>query len=89
MLGTNIIYSAEIYNEQVFDLLADEAASNKSKLHQIESKLRVREDPDKGVYVQDLTSADVRHYSDVEALLAQGSCNRKIASHGMNDFSSR
>jgi hypothetical protein len=77
---------AEIYNEQVFDLLAAEAASNKNKL---QSKLRVREDPEKGVYVQELTSADVRHYAEVEALLAQGSGNRKMAAHGLNDFSSR
>eukprot|EP00794_Sanderia_malayensis_P015636 gene15636-17214_t len=71
----------EIYNERIRDLLS---YGNENK-----KQLRVREHPEHGPYVQDLSMFTVKCYSDIETWLAVGNQNRATAATGMNDKSSR
>ncbi|KAI8554401.1 hypothetical protein RHMOL_Rhmol05G0095900 [Rhododendron molle] len=68
----------EIYNEQICDLL-DPSSTN----------LLLREDTQKGVYVDNLSEFEVQTVGDILKLLSQGSSNRKVASTNMNRESSR
>ena len=69
----------EIYMENVHDLLSGNH----------ERKLDVREDPDSGVFVKDLTQKTVQSYQDVKKLLDYGAKQRKTGETNMNDRSSR
>uniref|UniRef100_A0A060SWN0 Kinesin-like protein n=1 Tax=Blastobotrys adeninivorans TaxID=409370 RepID=A0A060SWN0_BLAAD len=71
----------EVYNEQVRDLLA---GSNKNN-----TKLRVRESPTEGPYVEDLSEFTVKNYNQVLKYMTQGNKARATASTKMNDASSR
>lgn len=71
----------EVYNEQVRDLLA---GSNKNN-----TKLRVRESPTDGPYVEDLSEFTVKNYNQVLKYMTQGNKARATASTKMNDASSR
>merc|ERR1719410_2110087 len=51
----------EIYNEEIRDLLADDPMQ----------KLNLREDPDKGVYVQNLSMKTVKNVNDTQSLMEQ------------------
>ncbi|KAG6735553.1 hypothetical protein POTOM_061836 [Populus tomentosa] len=68
----------EIYNEQITDLLEPSSTN-----------LQLREDLNKGVYVENLTEYNVRTVNDVIKLLQQGAANRKMAATYMNSESSR
>ncbi|XP_068634329.1 kinesin-like protein KIN-12E [Aristolochia californica] len=68
----------EIYNEQILDLL-DPSSIN----------LQIREDAKKGVYVENLTEAEVSSARDVIQQLVEGAANRKVATTNMNSASSR
>ncbi|XP_042067598.1 kinesin-like protein KIN-12E [Salvia splendens] len=68
----------EIYNEQILDLL-DPSSSN----------LQIREDTNKGIYVENVTEVEVTSARDVIQQLIQGSVNRKVAATNMNHASSR
>lgn len=68
----------EIYSEQVYDLL------NNS-----ESKLTVREHPETGPYVENLTSVLVEDYDSILSLILHGNKHRTVASTNMNNRSSR
>ena len=68
----------EIYRERVFDLLASTRAC-----------LRVRESPDKGIYVEGLVECVVTSAADVLELIASGNKIRSTASTNMNAYSSR
>lgn len=52
-------------------------------------KLRVREHPNHGVYVEGLTVVAVSDYTEVGQLMALGGRARTVASTNMNDTSSR
>jgi len=73
----------EIYNEEVYDLLID----NKKNLPP--TKLEIKENPDKGIFVKDLQQIIVKSIPEMEALMNQGTNNRKTASTLMNSESSR
>lgn len=73
----------EIFNERVYDLLA-----NENKLLENES-LAVREDVTNGVYVEGLKEKQVTDTAEAEALLIKGMSNRHVASTKMNRTSSR
>jgi hypothetical protein len=89
----------EIYNERVRDLFNPDlkqadgrgggggggATSSTNK----RASLRVRAHPQKGVYVENLSSLAVSSYEDIERLLVRGSKARTVASTNMNDASSR
>ena len=71
----------EIYNEAIKDLLNLKA--NKP------GGLKVRTQPGRGVYVEDLTPVAVRSYADIEKRMDEGTANRTVASTKMNATSSR
>jgi kinesin family protein 1 len=69
----------EIYNENVRDLLAPASTGY----------LRVREHPQHGVFVSNLTTIRVGSFEDVMSLIAIGEKNRTVASTNSNTHSSR
>ena len=75
----------EIYNEQILDLLCF-ASGNKNTAGE---NLKVKEDPNKGIYVQDLTNVVVKTVPELEKLLNAGLKNRKVGETAMNKDSSR
>ena len=68
----------EIYNEEVRDLLGD---SN--------NKLKIREDPKKGIFIEDLKYVMIKDSNDTEKCLNKGNKNRHVGQTSMNDQSSR
>lgn len=70
---------SEIYNEQVFDLLDPT----------LQKKLQVREDPKKGIYLENETQMVVNNMEDLQNLMNKGQRNRTVASTNMNRESSR
>ena len=72
----------EIYNESVRDLLNAKA---NAQAH----KLKLREHPKDGPYVENLTKHLVVNYRDILALMERGNKVRTTASTNMNDTSSR
>ena len=70
----------EIYNEEVRDLL-------NSKDQQ--TRLEVKERPDVGVYVKDLTTVNVNNADDMDKIMTVGNKNRSVGSTNMNAHSSR
>ena len=72
----------EIYNEQVQDLFTK--AVNRPK-----GGLRIREDPKKGVYVEQVQNAPVDSYDAIDRKLQEGNENRTIGQTNMNATSSR
>ncbi|KAL5109908.1 Kinesin-like protein KIF3A [Taenia crassiceps] len=69
----------EVYNEEIRDLLV----GNKKK------RLEIKERPDCGVYVRDLSSVMVQSPNEMERLMNLGSRNRCTAATNMNEHSSR
>ncbi len=69
----------EIYNEDIRDLLSKNT----------DAKLELKEDPNKGVFVKDLTCYIVKSISEIEKLMKQGTGNRKTGETAMNKDSSR
>ncbi|ODQ65089.1 kinesin-domain-containing protein [Nadsonia fulvescens var. elongata DSM 6958] len=68
----------EVYNEQVRDLLSKDPR-----------KLKVRESPMDGPYVENLSEYTVKNFADVKKYLFQGNRTRATATTNMNDTSSR
>jgi centromeric protein E len=90
----------EIYNEEVRDLLvgggggSSAAAScdcNKKAAATAAANavLQIREDPHRGVFVQDAREQIVTTYAELLAVLARGEGCRKVAATDMNERSSR
>ena len=69
----------EIYNEEIRDLLG--------KDHK--TKLELKEHPDRGVYVKDLTMNPVNSVPEMEKVMDLGSKNRSVGATLMNADSSR
>lgn len=70
----------EIYNENILDLLA----SRNQQEH-----LQIKEDPNKGIFVKDLTTVIVKSVPELEKMLFAGMKNRKVGETAMNKDSSR
>lgn len=68
----------ELYNEEVNDLLKLEGKN-----------LKIKENPDKGFYIQDLQSQMVKNEKELMSIMEIGNKNRKTSSTAMNDTSSR
>lgn len=86
-LSTNIKFNVnisflEIYNEKIHDLLSDEFSM-------INKKLKVREHPQTGPYVEDLTVYNVENYEHAMELLKNGISRRATGTTCSNDQSSR
>lgn len=69
----------EIYNEDVRDLLGKDQ----------NAKLEVKERPDIGVYVKDLSSYVMNNADDLDKTMTLGNKNRSVGSTNMNERSSR
>jgi kinesin family protein 3/17 len=69
----------EIYLEDVRDLLAKDQTKN----------LELKERPDTGVYVKDLSSFVCKSVSEIEHVMAVGNQNRSVGKTEMNEHSSR
>lgn len=69
----------EIYNEKLKDLLNPKNSG----------KLKVRNHPKMGVYVEDLSKIAVKTFAEIEGLMDEGSKARTVASTNMNATSSR
>ena len=69
----------EIYNEDIRDLLSKN----------VDKKLDLKENPDKGVYVKDLNQVIVKSISEIEGYMEHGTNNRKTGETAMNKDSSR
>lgn len=70
----------QIYCERIFDLLDPTIAP---------SGIVIREDPERGVYLDGASVVGVTSVDDCLGLLEKGTANRAVASTGMNDNSSR
>jgi len=70
----------EVYNEQVFDLLHASGGGN---------ALLVREDKQRGVFVEDVIEETMTSPEDCKRVLSTGYKNRHVASTAMNRDSSR
>ncbi|XP_074601505.1 kinesin-like protein KIF3A [Brevipalpus obovatus] len=68
----------EIYNEEIRDLLNKNSKS-----------LELKESPQGGVYVKDLSCFVVNNLSELEKLKEIGDKQRAVASHNVNKYSSR
>lgn len=68
----------EIYNECVFDLLCDKR-----------SKLDLKEDAKKGVYVKDLSVVTVGTLEEMRKIMEKGNAARTVGATAMNQDSSR
>jgi hypothetical protein len=69
----------EIYNEDVRDLLGKDQ----------KKPCQLKEHPDTGVYVKDLTTFVVKSVEEIEKVLAVGKKNRSVGATAMNADSSR
>lgn len=70
----------EIYNEKVLDLL---------NLSKEQEGLQIKEDPNKGPYVKDLTTVITKNVAETEKALFAGLKGRKVGATAMNADSSR
>lgn len=71
----------EIYREEIRDLLDPNHASARA--------LELRESPDTGVYVQDLTSCVCKSIKEIEEVMNVGNQARAVGATDMNEHSSR
>ncbi|KAK6173148.1 hypothetical protein SNE40_016660 [Patella caerulea] len=69
----------EIYNEEVRDLLGKDQTQ----------RLEVKERPDVGVYVKDLSAFVVNNADDMDRIMTLGNKNRHVGATNMNQTSSR
>uniref|UniRef100_UPI00358FEA2C kinesin-like protein KIF3A n=1 Tax=Myxine glutinosa TaxID=7769 RepID=UPI00358FEA2C len=69
----------EIYNEEVRDLLGKDQSQ----------RLEVKERPDVGVYVKDLSAFVVNNADDMDRIMSLGHKNRSVGATNMNEHSSR
>lgn len=69
----------EIYNEEIHDLLSKD----------VKGRLDLKESPDKGVFVKDLSMIIVKSVSEMVNLMDKGNNNRSVGETAMNKDSSR
>lgn len=71
----------ELYQEQLYDLLANKTRAN--------SQVEIREDSNKKIVIAGLTEMPVNNATETLTCLAKGSSFRATAATAMNDQSSR
>lgn len=69
----------EIYQEEIRDLLAKDQSK----------RLELKEKPDTGVYVKDLSSFVCKSIKEIEHVMNVGNQNRAVGATNMNEHSSR
>ena len=75
----------EIYQEHLIDLLSN----NSNSMDNNDDVLKIREDPKKGMYIENLTELDITSAKKAKEALISGFKNRHVASTNMNRESSR
>ena len=75
----------EIYQEHLIDLLSN----NKNNFEKDDEVLKIREDPKKGMYIENLTELEITSAKKAKEALISGFKNRHVASTSMNRESSR
>ena len=75
----------EIYQEHLIDLLS----ANKNSFEKEDDILKIREDPKKGMYIENLTELEISSAKKAKEALISGFKNRHVASTSMNRESSR
>ena len=75
----------EIYQEHLIDLLSN----NNNAMDNNDDVLKIREDPKKGMYIENLTELDITSAKKAKEALISGFKNRHVASTNMNRESSR
>jgi len=73
----------EIYQEEIRDLLSKGGDSKK------QHRLELKERPDTGVYVKDLSPFVCKSQSEIEHVMTVGNMNRTVGPTNMNEHSSR
>lgn len=68
----------EIYNEEIRDLLNTN-----------QTRLEMKESPESGVYVKDLTTVVIKNIQEMDKLMTSGNKNRMVGATAMNEHSSR
>ena len=69
----------EIYQEEIRDLLSKDQSK----------RFELKESPDKGVYVKDLSAFITKNETEIEHVMNVGNQNRSVGSTNMNEHSSR
>ncbi|XP_015270648.1 PREDICTED: kinesin-like protein KIF3C [Gekko japonicus] len=69
----------EIYQEEIRDLLAKDQSK----------KMELKENPETGVYIKDLSSFVTKNVKEIEHVMNLGNQNRSVGSTNMNEYSSR
>ncbi len=69
----------EIYQEEIRDLLSKDQ----------KARLELKERPDTGIYVKDLSSFVCKSQCEIEHVMAVGNTNRSVGKTNMNEHSSR
>ncbi|XP_024062724.2 kinesin-like protein KIF3C [Terrapene carolina triunguis] len=69
----------EIYQEEIRDLLAKDQSK----------KLELKENPETGVYIKDLSSFVTKNVKEIEHVMNLGNQTRSVGSTNMNEYSSR
>uniref|UniRef100_A0A8B9USW0 Kinesin-like protein n=1 Tax=Anas zonorhyncha TaxID=75864 RepID=A0A8B9USW0_9AVES len=79
--GTYLVRASylEIYQEEIRDLLAKDPGK----------KLELKESPETGVYIKDLSSFVTKNVKEIEHVMNLGSQARAVGSTNMNEYSSR
>ena len=75
----------EIYQEHLIDLLSN----NNRTFEKDDEVLKIREDPKKGMYIENLTELEIDSAKKAKEALISGFKNRHVASTSMNRESSR
>ncbi|KAJ0392486.1 hypothetical protein P43SY_007779 [Pythium insidiosum] len=78
----------EVYHERVYDLLAAPPGRSSSTSANKE-KLKVREHPEDGVFVENAQYRNVASYEEIRALIDEGNRVRSVAATNVNQRSSR
>ena len=81
----------EIYNEEIRDLLVDAESNSTSKRRKdVDAKrLKLKEHPERGVYVDGLTFVNVSNVTSILNVMNKGIAKRTTAATNMNESSSR
>jgi len=69
----------EIYNEEIHDLIGPD----------VRAKMELKESPEKGLFIKNLTMSVVKSIPEIERLMILGTKNRSVGETAMNKDSSR
>lgn len=77
----------EIYNEDIHDLLGK--GESFLNIKDTKVKMEIKESPDRGVFIKDLSIIAVRSVGEMEKYMTLGSNSKAVGATAMNEGSSR